>query len=173
MSHKLTKKKVIVRYITPGQIARAVGKTPETIRIWLRNAGCLIKRNGHYYTTAELALVHFPSGHRYLRSKTAENAGIQGRSWVFAKTCAPHSCTARAARLNASDRATPFLPTRVSRVPSRTAKPRVRTFDASNHSPRFRPETVVPSERKSLSATIGERCIARQLARLEAAVVGR
>lgn len=60
MTTKLRRKKVVVRYITPAEIARGTGMTTETIRSWLSKAGALIKRNGYYYTTAELALVHFP-----------------------------------------------------------------------------------------------------------------
>jgi len=47
-------------------------------------------------------------------------------------------------------------------------KPRTRTIDATDHQPRFRPETVEPHERPRLQASIGDFCIAKQMARLEA-----
>jgi len=52
---------------------------------------------------------------------------------------------------------------------SQRSKARVRTLHGVDHqSGRFRPETVVVSERPRLTAKIGEFCIARQMARLEA-----
>lgn len=45
---------------------------------------------------------------------------------------------------------------------------KVRTFDARNHGRRFRPETIAPTQPKRLSASLGERVLAKQMARAEA-----
>lgn len=44
---------------------------------------------------------------------------------------------------------------------------KVRTFDARGQGRRFRPETVTPSQPKRLRATLGERVLAKQMARAE------
>lgn len=45
---------------------------------------------------------------------------------------------------------------------------KVRTFDARGLGRRFRPETVAPSQPKRLRASLGERVLAKQMAKAEA-----
>lgn len=57
------KKKI---YFTTSEVARAIGKSTQTARKWLRREGALVKRGGHYYVTAERLLTTFPEAFQEL-----------------------------------------------------------------------------------------------------------
>lgn len=53
-------------YYTTAEVAKVLGKSTETARKWLKREGALMKRGGHYYTTAARLYSAFPEAFQEL-----------------------------------------------------------------------------------------------------------